>query len=120
MRVAILSVCLLVSTAAAAQAPAPAPASARAAALAPAFPEIDRLFADYARDAHVPGMAWGVIVDGALVHTGTLGVQDTSTSAPVTPDSVFRIASMTKSFTAVALLTLSEEGKLSLDERAER
>jgi CubicO group peptidase (beta-lactamase class C family) len=120
MRFAILSACLLASTAVAAQSPAPAPASARAAALAPAFPEIDRLFADYARDAHVPGMAWGVIVDGVLVHTGTLGVQDTGTNAPITPESVFRIASMTKSFTAVAILTLRDEGKLSLDDLAER
>jgi D-alanyl-D-alanine-carboxypeptidase/D-alanyl-D-alanine-endopeptidase len=68
----------------------------------------------------VPGMAWGVIVDGVLVHSGTLGVQDTATNAPVTPDSVFRIASMTKSFTAVAILTLRDEGKLSLDDLAER
>ena len=86
-------------------------------ALAPAFADVDRIFTDYARDGHVPGMAWGVIVDGRLVHTGTFGVQDTVTQAPVTPDSVFRIASMTKSFTAVAILSLRDAGKLSLDDR---
>ena len=92
----------------------------RTAALATAFPEIDRAFTDYARTAHVPGMAWGVIVDGRLVHSGTYGVQDTATQAPVTPDTVFRIASMTKSFTAVAILALRDEGRLSLDDPAER
>ena len=50
--------------------PAAAQAPDRAGALAPAFAEIDRVFTDYARDGHVPGMAWGVIVDGRLVHTG--------------------------------------------------
>jgi CubicO group peptidase (beta-lactamase class C family) len=99
---------------------AAAQAPDRAAALAPAFPEIDRAFTDYARVAHVPGMAWGVIVDGRLVHTGTFGVQDTATQTPVTPDTVFRIASMTKSFTAVAILALRDAGKLSLDDPAEK
>lgn len=92
----------------------------RAAAFAPAFPEIDRIVTDYATQAHVPGMAWGVIVDGRLVHVGTFGVQDTATRAPVTPDTVFRIASMTKSFTAVAILSLRDAGKLSLDDPAEQ
>jgi CubicO group peptidase (beta-lactamase class C family) len=97
--------------------PSPAP---RAVRLASAFPEIDRIFTDYAREAHVPGMSWGVIVDGALVHTGTFGVRDVVSQTPVTRDTVFRIASMTKSFTAVAILALRDEGKLSLDAPAEQ
>jgi CubicO group peptidase (beta-lactamase class C family) len=92
----------------------------RAAALAAAYPEVDRIFTDYARDVHVPGMAWGVVLDGRLVHTGTFGVQDTTTQAPVTPETVFRIASMTKSFTAVAILSLRDAGKLALDDPAEK
>ena len=100
---------------------APSPADVRAVpALASAFSEIDRLFTDYATSAHVPGMAWGIVVDGKLVHTGTFGVQDTTSNAPVTADTVFRIASMTKSFTAAAILALRDEGKLSLDDPAER
>ncbi len=92
----------------------------RVATLTPAFADLDRIFTDYAGHGHVPGMAWGVILDGRLVHTGTLGVQDIVTQAPVTADSVFRIASMTKSFTAVAILSLRDAGKLSLDDPAER
>ena len=85
-----------------------------------AFPEIDRLFQDYARDAHVPGAAWGVIVDGELAHTGVTGYRDLPSKAPVTADSVFRIASMTKSFTAIAILKLRDEGKLSLEDPVEK
>ena len=90
----------------------------RGAALAGAFPEIDRLVSAFAERARVPGVAFGVIVDGALVHVVTRGVQDVGTKAPVTADSVFRIASMTKSVTAVAILQLRDAGKLSLDDPA--
>ena len=92
----------------------------RRAKLATAFPEIDRLFQDYAAAAHVPGAAWGIIVDGQLAHTGVAGYRDVPSKAPVTPDTVFRIASMTKSFTAIAILKLRDEGKLSLDDPAEK
>jgi len=88
--------------------------------LASAFPEIDRLFADFAAKAHVPGAAWGIVIDGELAHAGAYGYRDVDTKAPVNADTVFRIASMTKSFTAMAILSLRDEGKLSLDDPAER
>lgn len=92
----------------------------RRAKLAKGFPEIDRRFQDYAAAAHVPGAAWGIIVDGRLAHTGVTGYRDVPSKASVTPDTVFRIASMTKSFTAIAILKLRDEGKLSLDDPAEK
>src|SRR5215510_6956204 len=92
----------------------------RLARLEQAFPDIDRLFEKYAVDSHVPGAAWGIIVDGQLAHTGVTGYRDVPSKAPVTPDTVFRIASMTKSFTAMAILKLRDEGKLSLDDPAEK
>jgi len=49
----------------------------------------------------------------------SIGVQDTVAKRPVTADSVFRIASMSKNFTALAVLKLRDEGKLSLDAPAE-
>ena len=102
---------------------APAPRFAdpeRRAKLEKAFPEIDRLFQEYAASAHVPGAAWGIVIDGELAHTGVTGFRDVPSKAPVTPDSVFRIASMTKSFTAMAILKLRDEGRLSLDDPAEK
>ncbi|HEX3702082.1 MAG TPA: serine hydrolase domain-containing protein [Vicinamibacterales bacterium] len=92
----------------------------RAAKLKTAFPDIDRLFREFAADGHVPGAAWGIVVDGELVHVGTTGLRDLDLQAPVTADTVFRIASMTKSFTAISILKLRDQGKLSLDDPAER
>ena len=92
----------------------------RRAKLAQAFPEIDRIVQEFATRARVPGAAWGIVIDGELAHTGVTGYRDVPSKSPVTPDSVFRIASMTKSFTAVAILKLRDEGKLSLDDPAEK
>jgi CubicO group peptidase (beta-lactamase class C family) len=85
-----------------------------------AFPEIDRLVREFTTRENIPGAAWGIILDGRLVHVGTTGVRELVTRSPVTADTVFRIASMTKSFTAMAILKLRDEGRLSLDDPAER
>jgi len=92
----------------------------RRAKLGSAFADIDRMFAEFARTAHVPGAAWGIVIDGELAHTGAAGVREVATKAPVDADTVFRIASMTKSFTAMSILKLRDEGKLTLDDPAER
>jgi CubicO group peptidase (beta-lactamase class C family) len=80
------------------------------------MPEIDQIFQDYARVRKVPGMVWGVVIDGRLAHVGTAGVRDRGSNAPVTADTAFRIASMSKSFTVLAILKLRDEGKLSLED----
>src|SRR5215207_4461528 len=84
-----------------------------------AFPEIDKAIGEFMTRAHVPGAAWGIVIDGELAHLGVAGFRDLDTKAPVDKDSVFRIASMTKSFTAMSILKLRDEGKLSLDDFAE-
>lgn len=84
--------------------------------LAAAFPEIERLFATFIERLQPPGAVVGVIIDGELVWVKAAGVREKSNNAPVTPETVFRIASMTKSFTAMAILKLRDEGKLSLDD----
>ena len=88
--------------------------------LAGAFPEIDRVFRDFAEQSHVPGAAWGIVVDGKLAHAGVTGFRELTSKSPVDRDTVFRIASMTKSFTAMSILKLRDAGKLSLDDPAER
>jgi CubicO group peptidase (beta-lactamase class C family) len=92
----------------------------RRAKMARAFGAIDELFADFARRQNVPGAAWGIIVDGQLAHSGVYGLRDVTAKDPVRRETVFRIASMTKSFTAMAILKLRDDGKLSLDDPAER
>src|SRR3546814_782906 len=90
------------------------------AAIAPVLPEIDTAFAKFQRDSHSPGLVYGIVADGRLVHVKALGVQDIEARRPVTADSLFRIASMTKAFTALVILKLRDEGKLSLDDLAEQ
>lgn len=92
----------------------------RAAKLAAAYPAIDRIFAQFSTREHIPGASWGIIVDGKLAHVGVAGFRDVASHAPVDSNTVFRIASMTKSFTAVSILMLRDEGKLSLDDPAEK
>ena len=94
--------------------------SARASKLAAGYPAIDQLFTAFATREHVPGAAWGVIVDGKLAHVGVTGYRDVAAHALVDTNTVFRIASMTKSFTAMSILILRDEGKLSLDDPAEK
>lgn len=93
----------------------PQPLAADAATLA----TIDRTMENYRLDSHIPGMVWGVVKDGKLVHVKGAGVQDIESKRPVTAETLFRIASMTKSFTALSILKLRDEGKLSLDAPAE-
>lgn len=83
--------------------------------IAAAIPEIDRIFSDFQVGSHAPGLVYGIVADGRLVHVKVFGVQDLEVRRPVTPDSLFRIASMSKAFTALAILKLRDEGKLSLD-----
>jgi D-alanyl-D-alanine-carboxypeptidase/D-alanyl-D-alanine-endopeptidase len=106
----IVALVLLLSGAVAARAAVPDKA---------ALAEVDRIFDTWAIDAHVPGLVYGLVVDGKLVHVRGAGVQDTASKRPVTAESLFRIASMSKAFTALAILKLRDEGKLRLDDPAE-
>ena len=92
----------------------------RRAKLSKAFGDIDRVFQNFTVGAHVPGAAWGIVIDGELASTGVTGYRDVALKAPVITNTVFRIASMTKSFTAMSILKLRDEGKLSLDDPVER
>jgi len=71
---------------------------------------------DYARLVHLPAMAIGIAKGDSLIFFKTIGVANPKTSAPITKDHIFPIASLTKSFTAVALKQLEGEGKLSLND----
>ena len=100
--------------------PAAFPDPARVAKLSSAFADVDRAFKAYAEREHIPGAVWGIIVDGRLAHVGVTGYRDLAAKSPVDSGTVFRIASMTKSFTALAILKLRDEGKLALDDPVEK
>lgn len=65
---------------------------------------------------NVPGFAYGIVRNGKLDHKAGFGYSDLSKKIPATPSSVFRIASMTKSFAAMAILMLRDAGKLRLED----
>jgi CubicO group peptidase (beta-lactamase class C family) len=92
----------------------------RRAALEAALPRLEAVFENYRKQRDIPGLAFGVVIDGDLVMAKGLGVRDVGSGEPVTADTVFRIASMTKSFTALAILKLRDEGKLSLEDPASK
>ncbi|WP_309717854.1 serine hydrolase domain-containing protein [Armatimonas sp.] len=67
---------------------------------------------------HVPGIAIAVLKDGKVVRRRGYGLADVEHNARVTASTPFQLASVTKQFTAVAVLMLMEEGKLKLDDKA--
>jgi CubicO group peptidase (beta-lactamase class C family) len=64
----------------------------------------------------IPGAVMMIQRDGKTVYFNSFGVRDPGTKEPLTPDSIFRIYSMSKPITTVAAMMLVEEGKLQLDE----
>jgi CubicO group peptidase (beta-lactamase class C family) len=82
------------------------------------FADVDRLAASYQQRGGQPGLAYGVVLGGELAHAAGLGGRHLGGPSP-DADTVFRIASMTKSFTASAILALRDDGMLKLDDPAE-
>lgn len=80
------------------------------------IPVIDSSYRAFAAEQHSPGLAYAVIYGGEIIHLGSFGFTDVEQQIPVSEKSVFRIASMTKSFVAAAILQLRDAGKLRLDD----
>lgn len=79
---------------------------------------IDRLYKEHAVKNHFPGFVYGIVAGGKLVYTGSTGLANVQAKTAATTSSAFRIASMSKSFTALAILKLRDAGKLKLDDAA--
>lgn len=79
------------------------------------FTDIDAACAAFAKEHAVPGLAAGIVQGGQLVHVTAQGLADIEGARQVGHDTAFRIASMTKNMTALAVLALRDQGKLALD-----
>ena len=83
-----------------------------------ALPQIDQIFKEYAQKNHYPAFVYGLVLDGKLIHSGNIGYANLQKKIPANNQTDFRIASMSKSVTAMAILKLRDEGKLKLDDPA--
>lgn len=77
---------------------------------------LDALARGHYSNPNAPGAAVLVMVDGKPVLRKGYGVADVEKARPITPETIFRLGSITKQFTAVAVLQLVQAGKVSLDD----
>ncbi|MGW2423451.1 serine hydrolase domain-containing protein [Streptomyces sp. NPDC001709] len=85
-----------------------------------ALDRLDQRIAHYVDEGRLPGFLVAVSRGGRVAHLTTHGRRDVAAGLPVEADTLWRIYSMTKPVTAVAVLLLVEEGRLSLDDPLER
>ncbi|WP_303794393.1 serine hydrolase domain-containing protein [Sandarakinorhabdus limnophila] len=78
---------------------------------------VDAMVAALVADHAIPGLSLAVMKGGSLVRAKGYGLANIETGTPVTPDTVFRIGSITKQFTGAALALLQQDGKLSVDDK---
>ena len=77
--------------------------------------QADKVFANWDSTAS-PGCALSAMKDGQVIYERGYGMADLDHGVPITPETVFHVASISKQFTAAAILLLAQEGKLSLDD----
>jgi len=77
---------------------------------------IDDVFGSYVEEGRIAGAVGIVLRHGKLVYTGAWGMRDLAAGDPSEVDDIFRIASMTKPITSVAVMILFEEGRFFLDD----
>ncbi len=80
---------------------------------------VDRLVEGYRIGRHVPGIAIAVVRSGTVIKAKGYGFANLELKAPVTPETVFGLGSISKQFTATAIMQLVEDGKVRLDDRFE-
>jgi CubicO group peptidase (beta-lactamase class C family) len=88
--------------------------SSRASRVRPFASVVESIFQKYAQENHIPGLAYGIVVGDELVIHNGWGFASLESNIPATIQTNFRIASMSKSFTALAILKLRDQGKLQL------
>jgi CubicO group peptidase (beta-lactamase class C family) len=81
---------------------------------------IDRTVQEAMRYWQVPGVAVAIVRDDAVIYLKGFGVKEIGKKDPVTPDTLFPLASCTKAFTTMAMAILVDEGKMGWDDPVRR
>ena len=81
---------------------------------APEKTQVDALFAHFNKDT--PGAALAVASKGVVVYAQGYGMANLEYDIPITPSSIFHVASISKEFTAMCIVLLAQEGTLSIDD----
>ena len=71
-------------------------------------------------ESHVPGLSIALVKEGQVVYAKGFGARNVEQNLPATADTLYGVGSCTKSFTALAIMQLAEEGKLSIDDPAKK
>ncbi len=98
-----------------------APAGSRKLEAGSSFANIvDGIVRDATRDGRTPGVSVAVAHGGRIVHAKGYGLANVELKVPATTDTVYRVGSITKQFTAAAIMQVVEQGKMSLDDPIEK
>jgi D-alanyl-D-alanine carboxypeptidase len=69
---------------------------------------------------HIPGLSLAIVRDGKILKARGYGLANVEMNVPATPSTVYQLASVTKQFTATAIMLLAQEGKISLDDKIDK
>jgi CubicO group peptidase (beta-lactamase class C family) len=76
---------------------------------------LDMIINEYVEKEHIPGLAVGVVYDNEILYTKGFGVKNVDTKEPVDENTLFHMASVSKTFVATGIMQLVEKGKIKLD-----
>lgn len=77
---------------------------------------IEHIVPKYMQEVRMPGLSVAVVKEGEAIYAQGFGARDPKKNLPATPDTLYGIGSITKSFVAIGIMQLAEQGKLGLDD----
>ena len=82
--------------------------------------KIESAISTFMAESNAPGISAAIVQDGEFVWSAGFGMADLENSVPATSQTLYRLGSISKSFTATAAMALWERGKLDLDSRVQK
>jgi CubicO group peptidase (beta-lactamase class C family) len=82
--------------------------------------EFEQYMKEFIEETKAPGMAVSVVAGGEVVYAAGFGTRDAAKTQPVTPETIFGVASVSKSFTCLGILQLAESGRLSVNDPVQK